>query len=130
MRKRNAFESRRASKKNGLLTSRKLKSGSINTGEAFVGNIGSEKRRIRLSVILLTASRIESCKIYKTKFLISTSTYQLVREIADVIKISEVKIRGKAKSTNIYEILNIVENKIITRRKFFNVIYRKRPFYA
>lgn len=82
----------------------------INTGYVFIGNIGS-KDRMEFTVIgdsVNIASRIESLnRIYNTSFLISSSTYEKVKDIVNTIKIRDVSIKGRISSVTIHEVIEI-----------------------
>ncbi len=86
----------------------------INTGTSFIGNIGTQNH-MEYTVIgdtVNVASRIEAQnRQFNTQLLISETTYEYAKDMLDVIKISSVPIRGREKHIDIYEIINILDNK-------------------
>ena len=55
------------------------------------------------------ASRLESYnKTFNSKMLISSTTYDVSKEIIEARKISDVEVRGKAEKLDVYEVLSVI----------------------
>jgi len=84
----------------------------VNTGEMLFGNIGSEQR-MDFTVIgdsVNLGSRLESAtKELHASIVISDSTYQLIRDLAEVKPLGEISVKGKAQKIVVYELLGMTE---------------------
>ena len=80
----------------------------INTGEAFVGNMGSARKK-KYSVLgdtVNTVARIESLnRDLGTEILISAGTLAMVKDRVEVRDRGEVKVKGKTQPVAIVELL-------------------------
>lgn len=80
----------------------------INTGDMIVGNMGS-KVKMEYTVIgdnVNLGSRIEGLnKDFKTHIIISDSTYQAVKNTIETRSLGKVKVKGKEKEVEIYEVI-------------------------
>ena len=69
----------------------------INTGTCIIGNIGS-KRRVNYTLISDTVNataRLGTCKQYKDNVLISSATYERIKDQLNCEFIDNVHVKGK-----------------------------------
>jgi adenylate cyclase len=80
----------------------------IHTDEVIAGNIGSQKR-LEYTVIgdgVNTCARVESLnKEFGTTILITSTTYEEVKDIFECRLMPEMQIKGKARTLKFYEVV-------------------------
>lgn len=84
----------------------------LSSGEAIVGNMGSENRfdYTAMGDTVNTASRLEGAnKFYSTRILVSEGTYQMAKEKIFMRRVDTVCLKGKDKALNVYEVLGPIE---------------------
>ena len=85
----------------------------ISTGICTVGNIGHKDRFNYTAVgdTVNLASRVELLnKNYSTDILMTESTYNIVKDFYDCIKIDHVPIKGKKEIIDVYQLLNVKDS--------------------
>jgi adenylate cyclase len=109
----------------------------LNSGEAVVGNMGSENRfdYTAMGDNVNLASRLEGVnKQYGTFLIISESTYQSVKEQMVCRELDQIRVKGKAEPVRIYELLAKKENETTEMSQKIKTfaqglaLYRERKF--
>ena len=111
----------------------------INTGEAIVGNMGSENRFDYTAIgdNINLGSRLEGIsKEYGTEIIISEATYEQVKDNFICRELDKIRVKGKNNAIRIYELIDKKENTnenqkntIITFEKALE-LYRNRDFLS
>lgn len=82
----------------------------INTGSMMVGNMGSTNR-LDYTVIgdeVNLGARVEALtRDYNVRIVLTQSTYEKVKDLAEVKKLGETTVKGKAQPVVIYELLSL-----------------------
>jgi adenylate cyclase len=79
----------------------------VNTGDMVVGNMGS-KEKMEYTIIgdnVNLGSRLEGLnKEYKTRIIISSTTYEAVKDLVEAEPLGDVKVKGKEKTVKIFAV--------------------------
>ncbi len=103
----------------------------IHTGEAIIGNMGSEDRfdYTAMGDTINLGSRLEGLtKQYGVSIIISEATYKIVKDEFKCRKLDAVKVKGKKISVVIYELCAEYDKKFVSKYENALKLYLSRKF--